>query len=271
MLQRAILGAVLLSAVLMLLGYRAATAEAVQRNLTMHVASWPEARAPMRLVLIADLHVSEPEMPTARLDAIVARVNALRPDCVLIAGDLISDDVVSTRHVPYDEALAPLAALRPRIATMAVLGNHDHWRSATDARATLRRYGVVVLSNDAARCGALTIGGVDDAYTRHADVAVTQAAMRTLGGTGIMLSHSPDVFPQVSDAPLTLAGHTHCGQLMLPLIGPPPIPSKYGRRYQCGIIREGGRTLVVTAGLGTSSLPLRWDVPPDFWVVTVGR
>jgi hypothetical protein len=67
-----------------------------------------------------------------------------------------------------------------------------------------------------------------------------------------------------------VAGHTHCGQIALPLIGPISTMSRYGRRYACGVIREGGKTLVVGAGLGTSVLPIRIGVPPDLWVLELG-
>ena len=67
-----------------------------------------------------------------------------------------------------------------------------------------------------------------------------------------------------------LAGHTHCGQIRLPLIGAVSHHVRYGERYACGRIDEGGRTLIVTAGLGTSILPLRLGARPDLWLVTIG-
>ena len=86
----------------------------------------------------------------------------------------------------------------------------------------------------------------------------------------IALSHSPDVFPQVpGDAALTLAGHTHCGQVRYPWGGTPATMSRYGDRYACGLIREGARTLIVSAGLGTSVLPFRFFTHPDMWSITL--
>jgi len=270
MLKRLIAVLMLVAVMVALLGYRAATADAVQRNFVWHVGGWAKNEPPVRLVLISDIHVAGPDMPPARLAAIVERINALRPDCVLIAGDLISDRALSTRHIPFVEALAPLAGLRPRIATMAVLGNHDHWRSAPDAMTALRRYGVQTLSNEAARCGALAIGGVDHMDIGDPAITATADAVAAIGGVGVMFSHNPDVFPKTDAVRLTLAGHTHCGQVSIPFYGPPAIPSRFGRRYACGLIREDNRFLLVTAGLGTSVIPVRWGVPSDFWVVTVG-
>ena len=258
------------SLLLVLAGYHDATRAALERRLIVHIADWPKGAPAVRLLLISDLHVVEPDMPPSRLALVVSRINALRPDCVLVAGGLISDRALATRQVPFDEALRPLSALRPIIATYAVLGNHDHWRDGAAARAAIARQNIALLSNDAARCGALAIGGADDSYTRHADVARTEAAMRRVGGIPVLMSHGPDVFPQVQQARLTLAGHTHCGQIVLPFHGPLVIPSNYGRRYACGLIREHGKLLVVTAGLGTSIVPLRFGALSDFWVVTVG-
>jgi predicted MPP superfamily phosphohydrolase len=70
--------------------------------------------------------------------------------------------------------------------------------------------------------------------------------------------------------PIVLAGHTHCGQIVLPLYGAIETGSKYGNRYLCGVIREHGRAVVVTGGIGTSLLPFRFGAPPDWWLVTLG-
>lgn len=67
-----------------------------------------------------------------------------------------------------------------------------------------------------------------------------------------------------------LTGHTHCGQIAPPLIGPLSTISEYGDRYACGVVREDGRTLVVTAGLGTRGISLRLGAVPDMWLVQVG-
>ena len=90
-------------------------------------------------------------------------------------------------------------------------------------------------------------------------------------GARILLSHSPDPFPRVpGDVGLMLAGHTHCGQIRLPLIGAVSTMSDYGDRYACGLVRENAKVLIVSAGLGTSILPLRLGAPPDLWLIRVG-
>jgi hypothetical protein len=251
--------------------YWTATRDPVVRQTEVRLRGWPRGAPPVRAVLISDIHVAGPDMAPERLARIVAQINALRPDVVLIAGDLVSDKTVATRTYPMAEAVAPLARLRARLGTFAVLGNHDHWRNAAEARAALEAAGITLLTNGAARAGPLAIGGLDDDFTGHDDMRRTLAAIRRVRGARILLSHSPDPFATLADdVPLMLAGHTHCGQIRLPLIGAISYESRYGSRYGCGRIDEHGRTLIVGAGLGTSVLPLRLGAVPDLWLVTIG-
>ncbi len=248
--------------------YWQATADPVVRRLTITVPDWPATAPPMRLVLMSDLHVAGPETPPARLARVVEQVNALHPDLVLIAGDFVTEKRTAATLYGADAAIAPLAALRPQIGTLAVLGNHDHWLDSRAVHAALAKARITVLDNRAVRVGPLALGGVDDDSTHRADVVGTVAALGQRGGYAILLSHSPDIFPAVPDSvPLVLAGHTHCGQIVLLLYGPLATASRHGTRFFCGVMREGGKQLVVTAGIGTSILPFRLGAPADLWVI----
>ncbi|WP_088310089.1 metallophosphoesterase [Novosphingobium sp. B 225] len=250
--------------------WRDTMADPQLREARVILRGMPQSSASLRLLVMSDLHVAGPDMPPARIARIVAQINALQPDLVLIAGDLVSDRRLATRYYSLHDAITPLAGLTPRLGTYAVLGNHDHWRNAAEARSELIASGVTVLDNTAVRVGPLAIGGLDDDFTHHADIPAMMANIRRVGGAPVVISHSPDPFPDLpAEVPLMLAGHTHCGQISLPLIGPPAAMSRYGKRYACGRIDENGRTLFVTAGLGTSVLPFRFGVRPDIWLVTV--
>lgn len=231
----------------------------------------PDVTTPgVRVLMMADLHVAGPDMPPARLRRMVDQANRLQPDLVLLAGDFISDRRLATTRYSFDEALAPLDGLTARLGRVAVLGNHDHWRDAPAARAALTRHGITVLVNDAVRRGPLTIGGVDDDFTGNARVRSTLSAMERFGPPYLLLSHSPDPFPEVpKSVALMLAGHTHCGQIRLPILGAITHMSRHGARYGCGLFREGERTLIVSAGLGTSILPVRFGTQPDMWLITL--
>jgi predicted MPP superfamily phosphohydrolase len=261
----------LAGAALLLFSYGTAVREPNVRSTRIAVAGWPAGSPPLRLLLLSDIHVGGPDMPPARVRRIVDRINRLAPDIVLIAGDLVTDKRLATRYYSHDEAVAPLAALRPRLATVAVLGNHDHWRDPAAARRALARAGIRLLENQAVQVGPVAVGGLDDDFTDRADLPATLAALRRLKGPRLILSHSPDPFADPApDVFLMLAGHTHCGQVSPPLIGPLSTMSDYGHRFACGVVREGGRTLIVTAGLGTSGIPLRLGAVPDMWAVEIG-
>jgi predicted MPP superfamily phosphohydrolase len=255
-----------------LLGYAYATAIAdpVVRQARIEMKGYPADAPPLKIVLLSDIHVAGPDMPPERLSRIVDQVNALKPDVIVIAGDFVSDKWVATHWYSLTEAAKPLGRLKPRLGSFAVLGNHDFWRDQVEAHQSLKAAGVKVLDNDAVRVGPIALGGLDDEYTGHDDLPKTIARMRAIGGPFVLLSHSPDPFPAVpNDIALMVAGHTHCGQISFPVIGPLTTMSRYGKRYACGVVRENGKTLVVGAGLGTSVLPLRLGAVPDFWLLTL--
>ena len=152
-----------------------------------------------------------------------------------------------------------------------MLGNHDHWRDGPAMRRAVAAAGIPVLVNQAVRAGPLTIAGADDVHTGNADVEALTRSAGALPGPAVVLSHSPDIAPALPPRfGLVLAGHTHCGQIVLPLVGYLATASRYGERYACGMVREPGRTTIVSSGLGTSVLPVRFGAAPDFWIVAMG-
>jgi len=265
---------ILAALLLLLIGwcYWSAIADPVVREARLALPGFPAGQAPVRVILLSDIHVQGPDMPPERLARIVEQVNAQRPDLVLIAGDFMGTRTISTRRYSPAEIAAPLRALRARLGVIAVLGNHEHQHGDARAmRAALTAVGVRVLVNQAVQAGPLSVGGVDDQVSGHNRDNQTYAAMRGLPGARVLLSHSPDPFATLPpDIGLMLAGHTHCGQIVLPLYGAHSTGSVYGDRYLCGFIEQSGRKLIVTAGLGASILPFRLMAPPDFWIVTIG-
>ncbi len=237
-------------------------------------------RKPVTVVLLTDTHLSGPDNSPDRMEAIVEQVNALKPDLVVLGGDYIGD---WKGGATYDAAasVAPFARLRASLGVVAVPGNHDiavhhrlRDRRLGNEQAWARvfgRIGIVLLANQAVRRGPIAIGGLADIYTGKPDIPKTLSAMRALGGAPVLLSHGPDIFPRLSRRSplLLLVGHTHCGQIALPGIGTLYVPSAYGTRYACGIYRRGEATMLVSAGVGTSGLPLRAFAPPVIWLVTL--
>jgi uncharacterized protein len=248
-------------------GFREATRDPIVRRGEIAL---PGLKQPMKIVLLSDIHIGTAAMGPKRLTRIVEQVNALKPDMVVIAGDFIfgHDPQGAARLGPA--MIAPLGQLRAPLGVTAVLGNHDYWTGAQAVREQLGRAGINLLENDAALRGPIALGGVSDDFSGHADVAKTLRAARALGKPIVLLAHSPDIAPGLpADAPLLLAGHTHCGQGVLFGHNIAPPVSRYGTRYRCGLVREGKRTVVVTGGLGASGVSLRIGAPPDMWLLTL--
>jgi hypothetical protein len=255
-------------------GYRSATAMPIVRRLVLTVPTYPATGAPFRIVLFSDLHVQGPDMPPERVERIVEQINALHPDIDIAAGDFMGDDWLSSRYPP-DEAIAPLARLKAKSGVYAVLGNKDYQLDNDDVARALKRAGIRVLIDEAVQVGPVELGGMDGrVFHAHKPLdAARQKTYEALGHTGgvkILIAHRPDEVVTAPDSiSLVVAGHTHCGQIVLPLLGALETGSDFGRKYLCGVIRDGPKLLVVTAGLGTSRVPLRIGAPPDIWLISV--
>ena len=250
----------------------------VVRHVTIESPNW--RGAPVRLGVISDIHAGSPHVSAARAESVAARLAAERPDIVLLLGDYggRAEPAALRRDADRSEVLrgvAALSAARAPLGRVAILGNHDWWYGAGEIRAALRKAGVTTLDNTAVRIGRpdgrFWVAGLADldSFTAGPDTARALANVPP-GEPVIMLTHAPDPWPQVPQrVALTLAGHSHCGQVRLPLLGSPITPSPGSRRWPCGRYDLGGRILYVTGGVGTSILPVRFGVPPEIVIVTL--
>jgi predicted MPP superfamily phosphohydrolase len=256
------------------LGYRNATAAPLVRRLSVTVPGYPADGRPVRIALFSDVHVHAPDMPPSRLAKIVGQINRLHPDIIVAAGDFTGNNLIGRDYAP-GQAIAPLRRLKARFGVYAVLGNNDYEAGSNAVSSALESAGVRVLSNAATVVGPIALGGIDGRI-HHRFAGWREARERTyksldsLPGVQVLVAHRPDEFvPAPRSVSLVLAGHTHCGQIVLPLVGALESGSDYGTRFLCGVHRDGAKLLVVTAGLGTSHVPLRIGAPPDIWLVTV--
>jgi len=256
--------------------------EPVLRTATVILPGLPDDAPPLRVVFLSDLHVAGPITPPERIARLVERINALHPDMVLLGGDYLGNVWPQTRTYSYDEALAPLAGLRSRYGTIAVLGNHEHPEVVmetppatldepeTPGGRALRKLGIPVLINQAMRVGPVTIAGRDIAGAGRWGVWQLQQDMHRLGPPYVGLGHAPRTWMSMPmEIPVGLVGHTHCGQLRVPLLSQIWMGWWQPLRYACGLHEEGGRTLITTAGIGESRVPVRFLAPPEFWLVTL--
>jgi predicted MPP superfamily phosphohydrolase len=237
------------------------------RTYRLSIPDWRADLAGLRVAVLADLHVGSPFNGIAKLNKIVDATNALKPDLILIPGDFVVQGVVGGRFVSPEESAAVLARLKAPLGAWAVLGNHDWGLGADRVRSALEKNGIEVLEDRAVRIrrgdAQLWLVGISDFWEGPHDI---RKAMSQVGDSSPVLAftHNPDVFPALRGRfSLLIAGHTHGGQVYLPLLGRPIVPSKYGERFAIGRVVEDGRHLFVSPGLGTSILPVRFRVPPE--------
>lgn len=253
-------------------------------------APWPPGLK-LRIVALSDIHACDPWMSVAHIAAIVATANGLGGDLIVLLGDYVAGTRVVTGFVDPAQWAPVLAGLKAPLGTYAILGNHDWWEDRgartrgagpTIAGEALGRNGIRLLENEAVplslRGHEIWLAGLGDQLafqrvwwklglkTMGADDLARTLAQVPEGAPAVLLAHEPDIFPQIpARIALQLSGHTHGGQVRL-LGYAPVVPSRYGRRYAYGHVREH-TDLVVSGGLGMSGLPVRLGIPPEIVVV----
>lgn len=237
----------------------------------LRLPGWPAALDGLRLALVSDLHGGGPQVDQRAIGRVVERVNASTPDLVAMLGDAIDHTVVGGSLLAPEAVGRELRALRAPLGTIAVMGNHDWANDGPGVLRALREAGATVLENATTeltyRGTRFCVAGVADATTRRPDMYATLRGVPPHQPI-LLLSHNPDTFPQVPPrVSLTVSGHTHGGQVSIPLLRGLAIPSRYGARYARGHVVEDGRHLFVTSGIGTSRWPIRLGRPPEVVVL----
>lgn len=258
---------------------------------------WPDSLK-LRIAVVADIHACEPWMDLARVERIVADANALAPDITLLLGDYMAHHRFVRRSIPAADWAHVLVGLKAPLGVHAILGNHDWWddpgaqaqgKGPVRAQRALEAVGIPVYENDARRLTkdgqAFWLAGLGDqlAFQRGRkgrkrrmdrvkgvdDLPKTMSHIRD-DAPVILMIHEPDAFPNVSSrVALTLAGHTHGGQVSVAGYAP-LVPSRFGQRFAYGHIVENERHMIVSGGLGCSGLPVRFGVPPEIVLVELG-
>jgi uncharacterized protein len=224
---------------------------------------WPAALDGVRLGVLSDIHAGAPHAGPKAIARAVQRLNDEAPDVMLLLGDYIDAHPLWGGRVPPEEIARELGALRAPLGVFAVLGNHDWKQAGHQMWRALEDAGIEVLENRAVRAGGFHVAGLADLRCRRPDLPSTLAGVAD-DAPVILLSHDPDVFPYVPERiALTLSGHLHGGQVAIPVVRRPALPSRYGERYARGHVVEEDRHLYVSSGLGTSGLPLRFLAPPE--------
>jgi len=230
----------------------------------------PEAFDGFRVAQISDLHCG-PFASGARVEGWVAEVNALGADLVAVTGDLIAS---GPSFVPV--VAAALGKLRGRDGVVACMGNHDYFTEGEIMVHALERAGLTLLRNRGIELrrgdATLYVAGVDDTWTGRDDLDEALAG-RPAQAPVLLLAHDPALFPDAAAraVALTLSGHTHGGQLGVPLLAKRINLARVMTPFTTGLYQIGQATLYVNRGLGTTGMPIRLSVPPEIAVITLRR
>ena len=254
--------------------------------------NWPDDLE-LKIAVIADIHACYPWMSEERVGDIVALANAQKPDLTVLLGDYVCTHRFVSGYVPPGAWAEQLARLEAPLGVYAILGNHDWWSAAIptepadnsrSVRRALAEAGVPLLENQSVRLSLagrpFWLIGLGDLLARlphprrgHGADDLP-AAMRVIDddAPAILLVHEPFFFPWVPDRiALTLAGHTHGGQVNLPIVGAPiSLLKRRSGKYIYGEYALGERRMIVSGGLGTSYAPVRVLRPPEVVIVKLG-
>lgn len=257
------------------------------RRYTVPIADLPASMTGYRIVQISDTHLG-PRIPREYIRYAVEVALALKPDLFALTGDYIH---AGLRHIdPAADLFIPLAAPSSPAPVLGTLGNHDWYNSGKLMRIALQRAGVRTIDNsrlfvDAATreivveppAGGLCIGGLGDLLEDSIDVETALQGVPP-GMPRIVLAHNPDTAEEKAvkrdRAPridLMLSGHTHGGQIRIPGLGTPFLPSRFGQKYAGGLCQAPRFPVLVSRGVGMSIFPIRLGVPPELVEITLTR
>ena len=224
-------------------------------------------RAPLKLAFFADLHAGDGTVGRDSVSEVRDAIDGFDPDLVLFAGDFIDGHEPAGRRSSAErqrlaKAVSPLKDLSVPNGRFAVLGNHDHWYGETDSTRLVEELGFELLENTVSHVGELCIAGLSDEWETRPDLDTLSLCRE--GTYRLVLAHNPDTILSLREPfDLALAGHTHGGQINLPLIGRAVTSTRAGKRHAYGLSSTRNGPMFVTAGIGTSILPARFRAPPE--------
>jgi predicted MPP superfamily phosphohydrolase len=250
--------------------YRLDAGQLAVERMTIHLPRLPRAFHGFTIVQLSDFHYGplvEPNSLRAAFDA----ANALKPDLSVVTGDFVSRLTCGEA----DRVTRELSRLRAPEGVVAVLGNHDWWEEGDEVAEAVRAAGVKLLRNEHVALrrdgAALYVAGVDDVRADADDLPRTLRGIPP-DGCVVLLAHEPyfaDTAARTGRVALQLSGHSHGGQIRIPILEPLVLRATGHHRYPRGLNRVGELQVYTNRGLGVVGLPLRYDCPPEVTHLTL--
>lgn len=226
---------------------------------------------PYHLALISDLHIKPSTDALEGLSDLWSDVISQRPDVILLAGDYIDNGGSNHSIAKIRQQIADILGSSEEVPVVAVLGNHDHWSNGDLWRQHLSNKGIIVLENqvfvqdDIGIC----IRGLGDAFTNN--FKYIEFPSDCEGLLRLSLTHDPAAAFHPEMEGLIFAGHTHCGQIVIPWFGALYVPSKAPKEAHCGMYKDEKIQLFVSSGVGTSVLPFRLNTHAKWDFITITK
>jgi len=238
----------------------------------VHLDSAPSGNQEELLIaVISDLHLEQSDDAYFRTAVLFQEVLERDPDLIFLLGDLTASPMGLAQPILHRESVAKLLAILPPNKTAVVLGNYESWDDRGAWRSAVERVGLVVLENAVSTFDVngttVCVRGLGDFYTGNYQETYFPTQCERL--PKITITHDPAAAFQEGVEGLVLAGHTHCGQISFPFLGPLWAPTEAPRDAWCGLYQDELRTLWVSSGVGTSVLPIRLGAPSQWDLVEV--
>lgn len=241
------------------------------RRATVAIPHLPRAFSGKTIGVLTDLHHG-PFVGIRFIREAVKLANSLAPDAFALVGDFAHRAADTSEQLP--PCLETLAKLRAPLGVFAVPGNHDQEHEGAVFRRVIRTTSLINLTNRALKLTVsgehLWLAGVDDLWFGQPDLEAALDGI-PVNSAVVLLSHNPDLAEEQPDERIGLivSGHTHGGQIYLPGLGAPKMPTRYGEKYRAGLVQGPASQVYVSRGLGESGIPVRLNCPPEINLLTL--
>jgi predicted MPP superfamily phosphohydrolase len=243
----------------------------ITRGIKLYIPNWHKEHNNFKIAVLTDMHIGSIGINLKKLEKIVELTNKQKPDIIFLLGDFDSKAIANS-GIKQKDIIKAFKKFKAPYGVISVLGNHDF--NPFIATEMLQKSNITVLKNQYIRVekgnNTFYVVGLKDLWHYRPNVKKVISRVKS-NQPIIVLSHNPDVFPEIPDkVSLTLSGHNHGGQAYLPFIGGLFLPSDYGQRYVKGYIVENGKHLYVSSGIGNCG-PARFGNIPEIVILNISK